>query len=180
MQIDEKSLSKAQQRFMGMVYATKSGEMKAPSSEVASAAAGMTTKQAKDFAKTKHKGLPEKKVSEQMLPEPTTEPVNSMVNKKTELLDKSKIANLKMIQQKKQQIDRQKLQMQKSGKLPLEASYQPEGEQISEVERQDNTKMFVDRVNAMNTPAFEKGWKNSPSNPNSPNYDPKKVMHPKK
>ena len=180
MQIDEKALSKAQQRFMGMVYATKSGEMKAPSPEVASAAAGMTTKQAKDFAKTKHKGLPEKKVSEQMLPEPTTEPVNSMVNKKTELLDKSKIANLKMIQQKKQQIDRQKLQMQKSGKLPLEASYQPEGEQISEVERQDNTKMFVDRVNAMNTPAFEKGWKNSPSNPNSPNYDPKKVMHPKK
>ena len=180
MQIDEKALSKAQQRFMGMVYATKSGEMKAPSPEVASAAAGMTTKQAKDFAKTKHKGLPEKKVSEQMLPEPTTEPVNSMVNKKTELLDKSKIANLKMIQQKKQQIDRQKLQMQKSGKLPLEASYQPEGEQISEVERQDNTKMFVDRVNAMNTPAFEKGWKNSPSNPNSPNYDPKKVIHPKK
>ena len=180
MQIDEKSLSKAQQRFMGMVYATKSGEMKAPSPEVASAAAGMTTKQAKDFAKTKHKGLPEKKVSEQMLPEPTTEPVNSMVDKKTELLDKSKIANLKMIQQKKQQIDRQKLQMQKSGKLPLEASYQPEGEQISEVERQDNTKMFVDRVNAMNTPAFEKGWKNSPSNPTTPNYDPKKVMHPKK
>ena len=180
MQIDEKALSKAQQRFMGMVYATKSGEMKAPSPEVASAAAGMTTKQAKDFAKTKHKGLPEKKVSEQMLPEPTTEPVNSMVDKKTELLDKSKIANLKMIQQKKQQIDRQKLQMQKSGKLPLEASYQPEGEQISEVERQDNTKMFVDRVNAMNTPAFEKGWKNSPSNPNSSNYDPKKVMHPKK
>lgn len=140
MQIDEKALSKAQQRFMGMVYATKSGEMKAPSPEVASAAAGMTTKQAKDFAKTKHKGLPEKKVSEQMLPEPTTEPVNSMVNKKTELLDKSKIANLKMIQQKKQQIDRQKLQMQKSGKLPLEASYQPEGEQIYEKKSQEKKK----------------------------------------
>ena len=140
MQIDEKSLSKAQQRFMGMVYATKSGEMKAPSPEVASAAAGMTTKQAKDFAKTKHKGLPEKKVSEQMLPEPTTEPVNSMVDKKTELLDKSKIANLKMIQQKKQQIDRQKLQMQKSGKLPLEASYQPEGEQIYEKKSQEKKK----------------------------------------
>ena len=140
MQIDEKALSKAQQRFMGMVYATKSGEMKAPSPEVAFAAAGMTTKQAKDFAKTKHKGLPEKKVSEQMLPEPTTEPVNSMVDKKTELLDKSKISNLKMIQQKKQQIDRQKLQMQKSGKLPLEASYQPEGEQIYEKKSQEKKK----------------------------------------
>ena len=141
MQIDEKALSKAQQRFMGMVYATKSGEMKAPSPEVASAAAGMTTKQAKDFAKTKHKGLPEKKVSEQMLPEPTTEPVNSMVDKKTELLDKSKIANLKMIQQKKQQIDRQKLQMQKSGKLPLEASYQPKGSQIFEKKSQEKKKL---------------------------------------
>ena len=62
----------------------------------------------------------------------------------------------------------------------LIGSIQNEQMQISEVERQDNTKMFVDRVNAMNTPEFEKGWKNSPSNPNSPNYDPKKVMHPKK
>jgi hypothetical protein len=160
MQIDEKALSKAQQRFMGMVYATKSGEMKAPSSEVASAAAGMTTKQAKDFAKTKHKGLPEKKVSEQMLPEPTTEPVNSMVDKKTELLDKSKIANLKMIQQKKQQIDRQKLQMQKSGKLPLEASYQPEGEQISEKKSQEKKK----RPNAnTNNPTYAKPQTDSKS-----------------
>jgi hypothetical protein len=150
MQIDEKSLSKAQQRFMGMVYATKGGEMKAPSPEVASAAAGMTTKQAKDFAKTKHKGLPEKKVSEQMLPEPTTEPVNSMVDKKTELLDKSKIANLKMIQQKKQQIDRQKLQMQKSGKLPLEASYQPEGSQIFEKKSQEKPKKRPPNANTYN------------------------------
>ena len=160
MQIDEKSLSKAQQRFMGMVYATKSGEMKAPSSEVASAAAGMTTKQAKDFAKTKHKGLPEKKVSEQMLPEPTTEPVNSMVDKKTELLDKSKIANLKMIQQKKQQIDRQKLQMQKSGKLPLEASYQPEGSQIFEKKSQEKKK--ISNANT-NNPTYAKPQTDSKS-----------------
>ena len=62
--LDEKALSKQQQKFMGMVYAVKKGEMKAPSPEVAKAAAGMTTKQAKDFAKTKHKGLPE--VKEQM------------------------------------------------------------------------------------------------------------------
>ena len=38
-----------------------------------------------------------------------------------------------MLQMKKQQLERQKLQMQKSGKLPLEtSSYQPEGEQIDE------------------------------------------------
>ena len=62
-QIDEKALSKAQQRFMGMVYATKKGDMPAPSAAVAKAAESMTGKEAKDFAKTKHKGLPEKKVS---------------------------------------------------------------------------------------------------------------------
>ena len=58
--IEEKSLSKAQQRFMGMVYAAKKGETPA-SPEVAKAAEGMTKKSARDFAKTKHEGLPEKK-----------------------------------------------------------------------------------------------------------------------
>jgi hypothetical protein len=58
--IEEKSLSRAQQRFMGMVYAAKKGETPA-SPEVAKAASGMTKKAAKDFAKTKHEGLPEKK-----------------------------------------------------------------------------------------------------------------------
>ena len=55
----EKAKSKAQQRFMGMVYAVKKGDMKAPSAEVASAAKGMSKKEAKKYAKTKHKGLPE-------------------------------------------------------------------------------------------------------------------------
>jgi hypothetical protein len=56
----EKAVSAAQQRFMGMVYAAKKGKMKAPSAEVEKAAASMTKKEAKKFAKTKHKGLPEK------------------------------------------------------------------------------------------------------------------------
>jgi len=55
------AVSKAQQRFMGMVHAVKKGEMKAPSSEVAQAAASMKKKDAKDFASTKHDKLPEKK-----------------------------------------------------------------------------------------------------------------------
>ena len=46
---------------MGMVYATKKGEMTNPSPEVAKAAASIKKKDAKDFASTKHKGLPEKK-----------------------------------------------------------------------------------------------------------------------
>ena len=59
------ALSKAQQRFMGMVYAVKKGEMAAPSAQVAQAAASMKRGDAKDFASTKHKGLPEKKKVEE-------------------------------------------------------------------------------------------------------------------
>ena len=54
------AVSKAQQRFMGMVYATKKGEMTNPSPEVAKAAASMKKKDARDFASTKHKRLPDK------------------------------------------------------------------------------------------------------------------------
>jgi hypothetical protein len=53
--------SKAQQRFMGMVHAVQKGDMDAPSPEVAKAADSMSDKDAKDFASTSHKGLPNKK-----------------------------------------------------------------------------------------------------------------------
>ena len=59
------AVSKAQQRFMGMVRATQKGEMKNPSPEVQDAANSMKKKDAKDFASTKHKGLPEKKKVEE-------------------------------------------------------------------------------------------------------------------
>lgn len=62
-QVDEKAVSKKQQKFMGMVHATQKGE-KAPSKEVAKVAKSMGKKDAEDFASTKHKGLPEKKKPE--------------------------------------------------------------------------------------------------------------------
>lgn len=43
------AVSKAQQRFMGMVYATKKGDMTNPSPEVAQAAASMKKSDAKDL-----------------------------------------------------------------------------------------------------------------------------------
>ena len=54
------SKSKAQQRFFGMVDAYKKGEMKNASSKIKKAADGMSMSDVKDFAETKHKGLPEK------------------------------------------------------------------------------------------------------------------------
>lgn len=61
----EKSVSKQQQKFMGMVRAVQKGEMDAPSPEVAKAAKTMKKKDVKDFAKTKHKGLPNKKEADE-------------------------------------------------------------------------------------------------------------------
>ena len=54
------SKSKAQQRFFGMVDAYKKGELKKASSKIKKAANGMPMNDVKDFAETKHKGLPEK------------------------------------------------------------------------------------------------------------------------
>ena len=58
------AVSKAQQRFMGMVHATQKGDMESPSPEVSKAADSMSDKDAKDFASTKHTGLPNKVKSE--------------------------------------------------------------------------------------------------------------------
>jgi len=62
-----------------------------------------------------------KKIAEQKIDEPaavSTPPVD----RKKEMMNKQQLANLKMLQQKKQHLERQKLQMQKTGKLPLEAN----------------------------------------------------------
>jgi hypothetical protein len=62
-ELDEKAVSKKQQKFMGMVHAAQKGE-KPASKEVGKVAKSMGKKDAEDFASTKHKGLPEKKKSE--------------------------------------------------------------------------------------------------------------------
>ena len=56
-QVTEKAVSTAQQKFMGMVHAAQKGK-KAASPEVAKVAKSMGKKDARDFAATKHKGLP--------------------------------------------------------------------------------------------------------------------------
>ena len=61
----ERAVSRAQQRYMGMVHALQKGE-KVPgaSQELKKTARTMKKRDVKDFAKTSHKGLPEKKPKE--------------------------------------------------------------------------------------------------------------------
>ena len=59
------AVSKAQQKFFGIVRAIQKGEMAPTTPETAKAAATMKKKVVKDFASTDHKGLPEKKKVEE-------------------------------------------------------------------------------------------------------------------
>jgi len=60
------SKSKSQQRLMGQAYALKTGDIKTGdldpkyADEIKKLSKSMTKKQLRDFAKTKHKNLPEK------------------------------------------------------------------------------------------------------------------------
>jgi hypothetical protein len=115
--IVEKAMSKAQQRFMGMVYAAKKGEP-AASPEVAQSAKEITKKEAKKFASTKHKGLPEK-VKEEM------DCGSDDKKKKGEEEDPRSMKT-------KDNLVRNKLRA-----MGLKMSYEPEGEQISELNRSE-------------------------------------------
>ena len=61
------ALSKSQQRLFGIVRAVQKGEMAPTTPEVAKLAATMKKSDVKDFAKTKHKNLPEKKTLKEFL-----------------------------------------------------------------------------------------------------------------
>ena len=59
------ALSKKQQRFFGIVRAIQKGEQTPTTPETAKAAEDMKKTDVKKFASTKHKGLPEKKVTKE-------------------------------------------------------------------------------------------------------------------
>jgi len=62
------------------------------------------------------------KLGEQMVDEPVAPAPDPAIDKNKQNLDKQKIANIRMLQQKQRTLQNQKLQMQKSGNLPLDAS----------------------------------------------------------
>jgi hypothetical protein len=88
-QVNEKAVSKKQQRFMGMVHAAKKGE-KPASKEVAKAAKGISGKEASKFASTKHKGLPEKAKEDTDTRDTKAEKAGKRVTKDIEYDEKAK------------------------------------------------------------------------------------------
>jgi hypothetical protein len=69
---------------MGMVHAVQKGDMEAPSKEVEKAADSMTNKDAKDYASTSHKGLPNKKENMKITRERLKELVKEVMTEESE------------------------------------------------------------------------------------------------
>lgn len=110
--IVEKAVSQSQQKFMGMVYAAKKGA-KPASPEVAKVAAGMSKKEAKKFAKTKHEGLPVHK--EEMDKEPKLKKREGGVEDPREIPTKINLAKNKL------------------RAMGLKCSFEPEGEVVEQI-----------------------------------------------
>ena len=132
-ELDEKAVSKAQQRFMGMVYAAKKGETPA-SPEVAAAAKGITGKEARKFAKTKHAGLPEVK---EAAPAPAAAPVAQTqqdTQNKQQDQQRAKLQDRKLASIQKTQLAAKMKQVQQG--IPLKDSYEiePIDEKNAEIE----------------------------------------------
>ena len=80
------ALSKKQQKFFGIVRSIQKGEQTPTTPETAKAAADMKKSDVKKFASTKHKGLPEKKVTKEGYGNPNVGPALKMAR----LIDKTK------------------------------------------------------------------------------------------
>ena len=148
--ITEKALSKAQQRFFGMVRATQKGEMEAPSPEVASAAKSMKKKDVKDFASTEHEGLPEKKKGKKKRKKVVKEAAESAPNKKEEEDPRAILTYRNLLKNKLRAMgaknpmvlgadDEKVMDIMTKDKVDpmhvmVSASYEPEGEVLGEEE----------------------------------------------
>lgn len=82
------SVSKSQQRLFGMAYAYNKGELPGASKEVKQLANSLKKKDLKDFASTKHKGLPEHVKKKKKKKTKKSEILNNLV-KIANLLDKN-------------------------------------------------------------------------------------------
>jgi hypothetical protein len=83
-EINEKSVSKQQQKIMGLALSVKRGDTPRSkvSKKVLDMVDGMTEKELEDFASTKHKGLPKKKESNENLKK-VEESIISLLEKKS-------------------------------------------------------------------------------------------------
>ena len=131
-ELSEKAESEQQQKLFGLALSVKRGDT--PRSEVSDAVLKivdtMSEKKIRDFAKTKHEGIP-KKVSEQAMElQPKTKTVDQQTKKTQQQQDRMRQQEVQILQRKLQA-----LRSAPKGTDPsITAGYEPEGEIIDENE----------------------------------------------
>lgn len=117
--LDEKAESEQQQKLFGLALSVKRGQTprSEASAEVLKIVDSMSEKKIRDFAKTKHEGIPKKKVEEQL--EPTT-PDQITAQKRIALAqDLLNKANKKALNKKVQKPDTSQTSAVEEGKIPV-------------------------------------------------------------
>jgi len=126
--LDEKSVSQNQQQLAGMALKYLDGDMPDASDAVKSMAK-MGRTELRKFAKTKHKGLPE--VKEAIVDQPGSAD-NQVRDTQDDTVRRQQLKKKEELFRKQQALERQKMMLQKSGRLPMNAGYEPEGDLVDE------------------------------------------------
>jgi hypothetical protein len=146
--------SQAQQKFMGMVHAAQKGD-KPASKAVAKVAKDMPKKAAKDFASTKHKGLPKK------------------VKEATDTVEKDEKGNIKSW---KHEGDWTKSKSKEGrGKVTnLSDKARRKTEKLSKAEKEmaESFEKAISEVKVTSGPNKGKEWSPKTPGPTNPNYKP--------
>ena len=121
------SKSKAQQKFMGMVYSFMKGDMKDAPAAVKKVAKDMKKSDVKKYASTKHKGLPPKinQESISVIKDYIKRRVNEVMSEANDGFDKKKMAKLvkkilKYFRNKKEKVGTDMKTQREEKSLPIQ------------------------------------------------------------
>jgi hypothetical protein len=131
--LDEKAVSQNQQQLAGMALKYLDGDMP-DASDAVKQMAKMGRTELRKFAKTKHKGLPE--VKEAIVDQPGSAD-NQVRDTQDDTVRRQQLKKKEELLRKQQALERQRMMLQKAGRLPVNSGYEPDGEIIDERRKED-------------------------------------------
>jgi hypothetical protein len=153
-QLQEKSLSVSQQQAAGAALAAKRGEIEPSELKGASLQMykSMSEKELRDFAKTKHKRLPDKKeVEESVTPTSSLSSKQKEIERQQTQNSRERMSRIRQLIQ--QQIEKdKKMGRRPSGRSLQNSEYEPEGNQIDEGLRSAVKRLLGGRKKEEETP----------------------------
>ena len=129
--LNEKAVSQNQQQLAGMALKYLDGDMP-DASDAVKKMAKMGRTELRKFAKTKHKGLPE--VKEAIVDQPGSAD-NQVRDTQDDTVRRQQLKKKEELLRKQQALERQRIMLQKAGRLPVNSGYEPEGDLVKETKK---------------------------------------------